>query len=243
MSPRLALTALSIGAFGIGVTEFTPMGLLPVIAGDLGVSISPPARPVSAYAIGVLIGAPLMTLDDRARALPHAADRARRHLHARQPAGSGGGQLRRCCRPHGSSRHQSRRILRRGIGGGGRPQSRPSGASRSDRDDVHGADDRDDRRACCSLPGAGEAFGWRAVVPPRSRRSASVTMAALRLFVAGAAAAGWMPIWARSCACSAAARCSFALALTMVGFQRDVHRVHLYRADPARRRPSPRPSR
>ncbi|WP_239508759.1 hypothetical protein, partial [Citrobacter freundii] len=30
MSPRLALTALSIGAFGIGVTEFTPMGLLPV---------------------------------------------------------------------------------------------------------------------------------------------------------------------------------------------------------------------
>ncbi|NYT40930.1 MFS transporter [Sphingomonas sp. R-74633] len=62
MSPRLALTALAIGAFGIGVTEFTPMGLLPVIAGDLGVSIPTAGLLVSAYAIGVLIGAPLMTL-------------------------------------------------------------------------------------------------------------------------------------------------------------------------------------
>ncbi|MDG2535667.1 MFS transporter [Sphingomonas sp. HITSZ_GF] len=62
MSPRLALTALAIGAFGIGVTEFTPMGLLPVIAGDLGVSIPTAGLLVSAYAIGVLVGAPLMTL-------------------------------------------------------------------------------------------------------------------------------------------------------------------------------------
>jgi DHA1 family inner membrane transport protein len=62
MSPRPALLALAIGAFGIGVTEFTPMGLLPVIAGDLGVSIPTAGLLVSAYAIGVLIGAPLMTL-------------------------------------------------------------------------------------------------------------------------------------------------------------------------------------
>lgn len=62
MSPRLALTALAIGAFGIGVTEFTPMGLLPAIAGDLGASIPTAGLLVSAYAIGVLIGAPLMTL-------------------------------------------------------------------------------------------------------------------------------------------------------------------------------------
>jgi DHA1 family inner membrane transport protein len=62
MSPRPALFALAIGAFGIGVTEFTPMGLLPVIAGDLGVSIPTAGLLVSAYAIGVLIGAPLMTL-------------------------------------------------------------------------------------------------------------------------------------------------------------------------------------
>ncbi|WP_404710930.1 MFS transporter [Sphingomonas sp. MMS24-J13] len=56
------LIALSIGAFGIGVTEFAPMGLLPVIAGDLGVSIPTAGLLISAYALGVVIGAPLMTL-------------------------------------------------------------------------------------------------------------------------------------------------------------------------------------
>lgn len=56
------LVALAIGAFGIGVTEFAPMGMLPGIATDLGVSIPAAGLLVSAYAIGVLIGAPLMTL-------------------------------------------------------------------------------------------------------------------------------------------------------------------------------------
>lgn len=56
------LLALAAGAFGIGVTEFAPMGLLPVIASDLGVSIPAAGLLVSAYALGVLIGAPLMTL-------------------------------------------------------------------------------------------------------------------------------------------------------------------------------------
>ncbi|MFC6791060.1 MFS transporter [Methylobacterium komagatae] len=56
------LLALAVGAFGIGVTEFTPMGMLPLIAGDLHVSIPAAGLVVSAYAIGVLIGAPLMTL-------------------------------------------------------------------------------------------------------------------------------------------------------------------------------------
>ncbi|WP_397458290.1 MFS transporter [Pseudomonas asplenii] len=56
------LVALSIGAFGIGVTEFAPMGMLPSIAADLGVSIPAAGLLVSAYALGVLIGAPLMTL-------------------------------------------------------------------------------------------------------------------------------------------------------------------------------------
>jgi DHA1 family inner membrane transport protein len=56
------LVALSIGAFGIGVTEFAPMGMLPSIASDLGVSIPTAGLLVSAYALGVLIGAPLMTL-------------------------------------------------------------------------------------------------------------------------------------------------------------------------------------
>ena len=56
------LVALSIGAFGIGVTEFAPMGMLPGIASDLGVSIPAAGLLVSAYALGVLIGAPIMTL-------------------------------------------------------------------------------------------------------------------------------------------------------------------------------------
>ncbi|MCW2389308.1 DHA1 family inner membrane transport protein [Sphingobium sp. B11D3B] len=56
------IIALAIGAFGIGVTEFAPMGLLPVIASDLGVSIPTAGLLISAYAFGVMLGAPLMTL-------------------------------------------------------------------------------------------------------------------------------------------------------------------------------------
>ncbi|WOF44157.1 MFS transporter [Sphingopyxis indica] len=57
-----ALLALSIGAFGIGITEFAPMGMLPDIATGLGVSIPAAGLLVSAYALGVMAGAPLMTL-------------------------------------------------------------------------------------------------------------------------------------------------------------------------------------
>ena len=59
---NLGIIALAIGAFGIGVTEFAPMGLLPVIANDLGVSIPAAGLLISAYAFGVVIGAPVMTL-------------------------------------------------------------------------------------------------------------------------------------------------------------------------------------
>ncbi|MCC9309559.1 MFS transporter [Kitasatospora sp. RB6PN24] len=57
----LALLALTIGAFGIGTTEFVIMGLLPEIAGDYGVSIPSAGLLVTGYALGVVIGAPLMT--------------------------------------------------------------------------------------------------------------------------------------------------------------------------------------
>ncbi|MBS2551701.1 MFS transporter [Catenulispora sp. NL8] len=57
----LALLALAIGAFGIGTTEFVPMGLLPQIAGDYGVSIPSAGLLVTGYALGVVAGAPLMT--------------------------------------------------------------------------------------------------------------------------------------------------------------------------------------
>ncbi|MBK4217389.1 MFS transporter [Paracoccus caeni] len=59
---RWPLLALAIGAFGIGTTEFSPMGLLPVIADGVDVSIPTAGMLVSAYALGVMIGAPVMTL-------------------------------------------------------------------------------------------------------------------------------------------------------------------------------------
>ncbi|MFI2639845.1 MFS transporter [Streptomyces sp. NPDC018610] len=56
----LALLALAVGAFGIGTTEFVMMGLLPDVADDLGISIPTAGHLVSAYALGVVIGAPLL---------------------------------------------------------------------------------------------------------------------------------------------------------------------------------------
>ncbi|WP_284085013.1 MFS transporter [Acinetobacter haemolyticus] len=56
------LLALAIGAFAIGTTEFSPMGLLPNIANDLGVSIPSAGLLITGYALGVMIGAPIMTL-------------------------------------------------------------------------------------------------------------------------------------------------------------------------------------
>src|SRR5690349_1467544 len=58
----LALLALAIGAFGIGTTEFVIMGVLPQVADDFGVSIPTAGWLVSGYALGVVIGAPLLTV-------------------------------------------------------------------------------------------------------------------------------------------------------------------------------------
>jgi DHA1 family inner membrane transport protein len=58
----LALYALAAGAFGIGVTEFVIMGLLLDVSTDLGVSISAAGQLISGYALGVVIGAPLLTI-------------------------------------------------------------------------------------------------------------------------------------------------------------------------------------
>lgn len=59
---KLILFALALAAFAIGTTEFAPMGLLPVIADGVQVSIPTAGLLISAYAIGVMVGAPLMTL-------------------------------------------------------------------------------------------------------------------------------------------------------------------------------------
>jgi DHA1 family inner membrane transport protein len=62
MKMNYPLLALAIGAFAIGTTEFSPMGFLPEIAHDLSISIPQAGMLISAYAIGVMLGAPLMTL-------------------------------------------------------------------------------------------------------------------------------------------------------------------------------------
>lgn len=59
---RWPLLALAVGAFSIGVTEFSPMGMLPVIAKGVDASIPSAGLLISAYAIGVMVGAPVMTL-------------------------------------------------------------------------------------------------------------------------------------------------------------------------------------
>ncbi|WP_172330688.1 MFS transporter [Mangrovicoccus sp. HB161399] len=58
----LPLPALGLGAFGVGTAELAPMGLLPAIAGSLGVPIPAAGQIVTACAAGVMADAPVMTL-------------------------------------------------------------------------------------------------------------------------------------------------------------------------------------
>lgn len=58
----LSLLALAVAAFGIGTTEFVVMGLLPDVARDLGVTIPAAGLLVTGYALGVVIGAPVMAI-------------------------------------------------------------------------------------------------------------------------------------------------------------------------------------
>jgi DHA1 family inner membrane transport protein len=54
--------ALAIGGFGIGTGEFVMMGLLPDVAGNFSVSIPAAGHLISAYALGVVVGAPLISV-------------------------------------------------------------------------------------------------------------------------------------------------------------------------------------
>jgi DHA1 family inner membrane transport protein len=58
----LPLLALAVASFGIGTTEFVIMGLLPNVAADLGVSIPSAGMLVSGYALGVVVGAPILAI-------------------------------------------------------------------------------------------------------------------------------------------------------------------------------------
>lgn len=61
----LGLLALTAGSFGIGTTEFVIMGLLLQVSADLGVSIASAGLLISGYALGVAVGAPVLTLATR----------------------------------------------------------------------------------------------------------------------------------------------------------------------------------
>ena len=67
----IAILALAVGAFGIGTTEFVSLGLLPQMAATFGVSIAGAGWLITAYALGVVVGAPTLT------ALTHSWPRKR----------------------------------------------------------------------------------------------------------------------------------------------------------------------
>src|SRR3984957_3976285 len=62
VSSGWAELALGVGGFGIGTGEFSMMGLLPNVAGDFGISIPTAGHVISAYALGVVVGAPLIAV-------------------------------------------------------------------------------------------------------------------------------------------------------------------------------------
>lgn len=62
---KLSLLPLALGGLTIGITEFVMMGLLPDIAHDLNISIPQAGHLISAYALGVVIGAPLLVIAGR----------------------------------------------------------------------------------------------------------------------------------------------------------------------------------
>lgn len=57
---KKSLLTLTLGGLGIGITEFVMMGLLPDIAKDLAITIPQAGHLISAYALGVVVGAPLL---------------------------------------------------------------------------------------------------------------------------------------------------------------------------------------
>lgn len=62
LATKLAIFAMAIGSFGIGTGEFAIMGLLPNLAGDLGVTEPEAGHVISSYAFGVVVGAPLIAV-------------------------------------------------------------------------------------------------------------------------------------------------------------------------------------
>ena len=66
---KKSLTALAFGTLGLGIAEFVMMGILPDVAKDLHISIPQAGHFISAYALGVCVGAPGMVLVARSQVL------------------------------------------------------------------------------------------------------------------------------------------------------------------------------
>ena len=62
--------ALAAGGFGIGTGEFVIMGLLPEVAQTYGVTVPQAGHVISAYALGVVIGAPRVAIEDSRQVSP-----------------------------------------------------------------------------------------------------------------------------------------------------------------------------
>ncbi|MCR5456153.1 MAG: MFS transporter, partial [Bacteroidales bacterium] len=59
---KKGLIALALGTFGLGISEFVMMGILPYLAADFHVGIAEAGHLISAYALGVCVGAPVVAL-------------------------------------------------------------------------------------------------------------------------------------------------------------------------------------
>ena len=157
---RLAILALALGSFAIGTTEFVAMGLLPDIAASLHITEPIAGHVVSAYALGVVIGAPVIAA--ATARLPRKTvllglmtvftARKPRHRAGAQLRHPGGGPIRR--------RTAARRVLRRR-----RARRRPPAGSRQASTGRRPGHVRPDRGHRHRRPGgvlAGSGLGWRA---------------------------------------------------------------------------------
>ncbi len=68
---KKSLLALSAGTLGLGIAEFVMMGILPNVSQDMGISIPQAGHFISAYALGVCVGAPLTAVLSQKRSLKH----------------------------------------------------------------------------------------------------------------------------------------------------------------------------
>ena len=145
----LALLALALGGFGIGTTEFATMGVLPQISDDLRTSIPSTGHLISLYALGVVVGAPLLAV--LGARLPRKQLLLALMLVVRRgERGLGDGAVVRPARGRPLLlRTPARRLLRHRF-----RRRRPTGRARAPRpgrrDDDGGADHREPRR-CAAL--------------------------------------------------------------------------------------------